>query len=973
MVNNQEIGSILIVEDEVLIATDLERRLIKLGYTVCGKTTTGESALELVEENQPDLVILDVVLKGKLDGIAVANIIRSKCRTPVVFLTAHADVDRLQQARFTHPFGLLVKPFQERDLQRTVELALYKAKVDKENGKAEEELKKYKQIVSSTRDGIALLDRDYRYQIVNDAYESYSGSKKEDLVGRTISDYLGRETFEREIKDRFDQCLKGETVIFQMKLEYRNKGRRFVEITYYPYIDPDGNIDGVVANTRDITEQKLAEDALRESENNYRSLFINAPLFISVYDKKGICLMMNKAVSNNFNGEPVDFIGKSFYDLHPEKAEEYIGRIIDVIDSGQVQHHEDMVRFPQGISWLLSTVHPVQNYMGEIYAAQILSVDITARKRAEEALEKSEERFRLAMKFANYGLFDWNLVTNEIYYSPGWKMLLGYENHEIQNEISVWKRLTAPEDVKKSWKMLNEVLEGKRDRFENEFKMKHKDGNWVDILSRANIVHDDNGKPIRVVGTHVDVTIRKKTEKELMESEERYRSLFASINDGVCLHEIVYDGEKPVDYRILDVNPSYETTTGIKSNTAVGTLASKLYGSDRPPYLEIYAQVAATGNPASFESYFEPMDKHFLISVFSPGPGKFATVFQDITDRKKSEEALRESEERFRGIVENSDAGYFFIDKDGLIQGVNKAWLKMYKYSSVKEIVGQHFTAIQKEDDIEKADRVVKGILNRQTGYLTGEFSRKCRDNSIGYHTFSARPAIREGKTVGIEGFIIDTTERKIAENNLKSSLKEKEILIKELHHRVKNNMQVIISLMKLQSNQFTDDKLKIAFQESESRIYAMAAVHETLHQSERLTSIDLAQYLSKLSNTTIQTYRIGSVYIKIITDIKPIKLKLEQSYPIGLVFNELLSNSTKYAFPEGKSGEIKILGEMITPEKVKLIIADNGVGLPHGYDWRNTESLGLQIVRALIEDQLGGTIHLDCSSGACWEIVFPI
>ncbi len=149
----------------------------------------------------------------------------------------------------------------------------------------------------------------------------------------------------------------------------------------------------------------------------------------------------------------------------------------------------------------------------------------------------------------------------------------------------------------------------------------------------------------------------------------------------------------------------------------------------------------------------------------------------NIIKRRRAERALRESERRFRSIVEDTDAGYFFIDKDGLIQDVNESWVKMYGYSSKDEIIGQHFRIIQKVDDIEKAKEFVNGIMKGDAGYMTGEFSRKCKDGTIGYHTFSARPLSRFGKVMGIEGFIIDTTERNKIEKELQETKRELDII----------------------------------------------------------------------------------------------------------------------------------------------------------------------------------------------------
>ena len=142
----------------------------------------------------------------------------------------------------------------------------------------------------------------------------------------------------------------------------------------------------------------------------------------------------------------------------------------------------------------------------------------------------------------------------------------------------------------------------------------------------------------------------------------------------------------------------------------------------------------------------------------------------DVTSQKQIEESLRTSEEHFRSIVDHSDAGYFFIDDEGIIQDVNQAWIKLYKYNTPEEIIGQHFTVIQKIEDVEAAQVFVNGIINNDPNYVKGEFSRQCKDGSIGYHTYSARPVIKDNKVIGIEGFIIDTTERRMAVEALRRS-----------------------------------------------------------------------------------------------------------------------------------------------------------------------------------------------------------
>jgi PAS domain S-box-containing protein len=183
---------------------------------------------------------------------------------------------------------------------------------------------------------------------------------------------------------------------------------------------------------------------------------------------------------------------------------------------------------------------------------------------------------------------------------------------------------------------------------------------------------------------------RKETEKIAEKSERKYRSLFSAMSEGVCFHEIVYnESAKAVDYIITDVNSAFESITGIRKEEAVGRKASELYGTSEPPYLEVYAKVAESGEPTSFETYFSPMKKHFSISVFSLAKGMFATVFCDVTERKKAEEALRRSEEKLRATVASSPNAISVIDLNGNVIELNEAAMRLHGFSDKGEILGK--------------------------------------------------------------------------------------------------------------------------------------------------------------------------------------------------------------------------------------------------------------------------------------------
>jgi PAS domain S-box-containing protein len=211
-----------------------------------------------------------------------------------------------------------------------------------------------------------------------------------------------------------------------------------------------------------------------------------------------------------------------------------------------------------------------------------------------------------------------------------------------------------------------------------------------------------------------------------------------------------------------------------------------------------------------------------------------------------------------------------------------------------------------------------------------------------------------------------DVTDRKRSEN-LKQSLEEKEILLQEIHHRVKNNIQVISSLIQLQSRHIKDEKYREMFKESRDRIRSMALVHERLYQSENLANIDFNKYIRDLAYNLRRSYGATGIVLNVECDVS---LGIDTAIPCGLIINELISNSLKHAFPGNREGEIRIVFHSLN-ENIELIVCDNGVGLPDGMDFRNTESLGLHLVTILAEGQLRGEISVDTSKGTMFRIVF--
>ena len=231
-------------------------------------------------------------------------------------------------------------------------------------------------------------------------------------------------------------------------------------------------------------------------------------------------------------------------------------------------------------------------------------------------------------------------------------------------------------------------------------------------------------------------------------------------------------------------------------------------------------------------------------------------------------------------------------------------------------------------------------------------------------------PFAYEGKSAMYRVFQ-DITKRRQADDKIRGTLREKEILLREIHHRVKNNMQIISSFLNLQSKYIKDDLVLNLFKESQNMIKSMAIIHERLYHSEDLSKINIKEYIRDLVNNLFQAYNINKSVIKLKINVETVALGMDFAILCGLIINELVTNSIKYAFPDNKKGEIEITFRQTDENNFELVVSDNGVGIPEDLDIRKTQSLGLRLITMLVDDQLEGEINLVRSKGTEFQIKF--
>jgi PAS domain S-box-containing protein len=472
--------------------------------------------------------------------------------------------------------------------------------------------------------------------------------------------------------------------------------------------------------------------------------------------------------------------------------------------------------------------------------------------------------------------------------------------------------------------------------------------------------------PRKDMRTLQDITERKQVDEALRASETRYRRLFEAAQDGI----LILDADTG---KIVDVNPFLTNLLGFSREQFLG---KKLWEiglfkdivANKDNFIELQRQEYIRYEDLPLETADgRRIDVEFVSNVYVVNHMRVIQCnIRNITERKQAEEALKESEKKFRETVKYLDEGYYSCTLEGLVLEHNAAFNRILGIGIEKDLKGTSLPDFWQDPADRKKyldELISKGsIQNFQINLKT------IQSENIFVLANSHIVKDKKGGVVRIEGTVTDYTERKKMSDQIEASLQGKETLLREVHHRVKNNLQIIISLLNLQSRFITDETTLSAFKESQNRVRAMALVHEKLYQSKDISKIDLDNYIRFLGDNLFQFLDMKGKGVTLTMDIRDISVTIDTAIPLGLMINELISNSLKYAFPNGRKGEISLVIHR-QDHTIIILFKDNGVGIPENFDWRNSKSLGLRLVVSLVE-QLSGTIELDRTAGTTFTVV---
>ncbi|MCR4408718.1 MAG: PAS domain S-box protein [Candidatus Saccharicenans sp.] len=725
--------------------------------------------------------------------------------------------------------------------------ALFEA--EKKQRQTQEELRT---TLYSIGDAVITTDTRGIIKMMNPVAERLTGWPETEAVGRPLTDvfHIINEDTRTTVQNPVERVLH-EGVVVGLANHTVLVSRHGQEIPIAdagaPIRDFHGEITGVILVFRDQTQERAAQRALEESEEKYRIIIENSHAGVLIVGQDYKFIYVNQKLCEMLGRSPEEIIGHDFREFLDEEslalvADRYVRRQRGEDVPG---HYEFNIVRKDGEKRRVEIISAiVKDSRGKtITVAQLL--DITDRKRAEEALRASEEKYRILHEFAGEAIFTYTLDLKLLEINRAACDFVGMSREELIGQNVLELGVLHPDDKEKALENLRAIIQGERKINTGKLRFKGRSGQYSTFLVTSTPVVR-NGEIVAITNICRDITVEERLLAELEASERKYRFLFNAGNDAIFVYRLTAD-RRPGPF--------------IEANE----LASELTGYTKAELMEL-----------------TPVD-------------------------------LVVPEERELVLVSNQELG-------------------------------------------EKRQRIIERTL------LTRDGRKIPVEISSHFFVLNGEPTIL--------AIARDITERKRVEAELRAALREKDVMLREIHHRVKNNMQVMSSLLRLQMGQIADSQAREAFRKSQARIQSMAMIHERLYQSGNLARIDFADYVDKLVTHLYVVYEVDHERVHFKNETGQVGLDINQAIPCGLIVSELVSNALKHAFPGKQRGELLVRVFRGGDGKVHLIVKDSGKAMPAGIDLHKSETLGFQIVNDLTR-QLDGTLHYRRDGGNEFEIIF--
>jgi PAS domain S-box-containing protein len=732
----------------------------------------------------------------------------------------------------------------------------------------------------------------------------------------------------------------------------------------------------------EIQERRRGLEALRESRNMLEQVVNTVPQAIFWKDRDSVYLGCNETFAGMVGLKNARQIaGKSDFDLPwPRQEAEAYRRDDREVMEANLSHRRivEPLQLADGRRlWIETAKASLVDERGEVYGVLGICEDITERKHAEELLQQSERKYRLLFENMTAGF----ALHQAIYQEDG--QLCDYRFIEVN---PAFERLTGLAASQLMGRTMSEVMP------------QLEPAGWLEILgkvvetgvaiSRQNFVRE-TGRYYDVwayrpeEGTFAvifhDVTERKRAEAALERERDLVRRIMETSPVGITAMDRTGT--------IVFANLAAERILGMNRGTVEGCVYNQpdwqitdYAGDPLPDEEQVFRRVMESG----LAEYNVPhairrADGLRILLSINAAPTFSAdgqldgmvAALEDVTERKRAEEELRQSEARLRDAQRLALLGNWEEDLVNHSLIWSEQVFRIFEFDSSEfDPSVRFFQSRIHPEDLERVKRAFADSIGNHKPYDL-EHRLLMPDGRVKYvHEYGEVQCDSRGRAVRMRGTVQDVTEHKRVELELKLSLEEKIALLKEVHHRVKNNLQVVISLLNLQTTRIQNREVLDTLEETRNRVRSMSLLHETLYRSQNMARVNLAHYVETLCAHLFRTYGRGTAHVELVNRMIPVELSPDQAVPCGLIVNELVTNALKYAFPEARAGQIVIELQEREKRRLVLTVSDDGIGLPRDLNIEAAQTLGLQLVGMLTE-QLHGTVEILQDGGTTFRIAF--
>jgi PAS domain S-box-containing protein len=641
----------------------------------------------------------------------------------------------------------------------------------------------FRSLADHSQEFIGMCDLEFRPFYVNEAGRSLVGlDSLEQACAVRVQDFFFPEDQRFINEELMPKVLREGQDEVEIRFRHFKTGAALWMVhNVFQVCDGQGRVSGYATISRDITERKRAEQALRKNNETFHNLIVNNPMGIYVVDADFRMRNVSLGVQRAFANVPAPLIGRDLEDclrtMWPEPfASEAIGRFRHTLQTGEPYVARDTMEkrrdtgAVEAYDWRIERITLPDGRYGVV----CYYYDLTEQRRLEQRLRESEERFDLAVRSAGVGIWDYDIGTGRVYFSPRWRSLFGYAEHEIGDAVEDWARLLHPEEKERILKLQEEFLAGTGSMLAAEYRLRHKDGSYRWIHAQGLVVRDPAGRARRFVGSHADITERKQAEEAVQQAHRSIQTMIDSITDGL----LVLDRQ----WRYTYFSEQAARIIGVQREEMLGKVVWDLFPRAKgTKFYDLYHRAVQTRQAQHFEEFYpEPLNLWLECHCY-PSEQGLTVYFHDVTQRKGMEEELRRTREEYRQLVENQTDMVSRMRRDGRRLYVNANFLKLVGKTEAEVLGTEYAPELHPEDVARVAEEWQKTF--EPPGYRS-EILARTRDAAGQWRWCSWRNvAVLDGNREPGSAVCVgrDVTELKEAEMSLEQSNERFSTLLQNL------------------------------------------------------------------------------------------------------------------------------------------------------------------------------------------------